>query len=89
MADPLNPSPMESNTPNVDAAGVVVREKDPVCGMMVDPQKAATRVEHSGKTYYFCSVRCGERFAADPEKFLSAKAPARMEKAVDLARSLR
>jgi P-type Cu+ transporter len=48
------------------------REKDPVCGMNVDPRKAARKVEHAGKTYYFCSVRCAERFSADPEKFLSA-----------------
>ena len=35
---------------------------DPVCGMMVDPQKAAGKVEHAGKTYFFCSPRCKERF---------------------------
>ena len=33
------------------------RVNDPVCGMMVDPQKAAGKVEHAGKTYYFCSTR--------------------------------
>src|SRR5437899_11160604 len=45
--------------------------KDPVCGMMVVPQKAAAKVEHSGKTYYFCSTKCSERFSHAPEKFLS------------------
>src|SRR5207245_7162445 len=44
--------------------------KDPVCGMMVVPQKAAAKVEHSGKTYYFCSTKCSERFSSAPEKFL-------------------
>lgn len=87
MADPLSPLPMKSNTPNADAAGVVAREKDPVCGMMVDPQKAAKRVEYSGKNYYFCSVRCGERFAVDPGKFLTAAEPAGMEKAVAISRA--
>src|SRR5277367_4366022 len=48
------------------------RVKDAVCGMMVDPQKAARTVEYAGEKYYFCSVRCGERFAAEPEKFLAA-----------------
>src|SRR5207244_4308226 len=38
------------------------RAKDPVCGMMVDPQKAAGKVEHGGKTFFFCSPRCKERF---------------------------
>src|ERR1700722_4574888 len=85
MADPLSPLPMKSNTPNADATSVVAREKDPVCGMMVDPQKAAKRVEYSGKNYYFCSVRCGERFAANPEKFLSAKEPAVMQEAAFIA----
>jgi len=55
------------------------REKDPVCGMMVDPQKAAGKVEHDGKTYYFCSARCAERFRNEPEKFLAAPGTAGME----------
>lgn len=53
--------------------------KDPVCGMSVDPAKAAGNVEHKGKTYYFCSKRCAERFAQDPEKFLAAPGAAGME----------
>ncbi len=55
------------------------REKDPVCGMAVDPTKAAGKVEYSGKTYYFCSARCGERFKNEPEKFLVAPGTAGME----------
>jgi Cu+-exporting ATPase len=85
MADPQNPYPMHPTAAIAGSAGVVVREKDPVCGMMVDPQRAAKRVEYSGKNYYFCSVRCGERFAADPEKFLSAKEPAVMQEAAFIA----
>src|SRR5216683_2367350 len=45
--------------------------KDPVCGMTVDPEKAAGKVEHGGKTYYFCSKGCAERFSREPEKFLA------------------
>jgi Cu+-exporting ATPase len=45
--------------------------KDPVCGMMVIPERAAAKVEHSGKTFYFCSKRCAERFSSEPEKFLA------------------
>src|SRR5271166_5499062 len=55
------------------------KEKDPVCGMMVDPQKAAGKVQHAGKTYYFCSPRCAERFQNEPEKFLVAPGTAGME----------
>jgi P-type Cu+ transporter len=57
------------------------RVKDPVCGMMVDPQKAARKVEHAGKTYFFCSPRCAERFEKEPEKYLAAPGTAGMEHA--------
>ena len=46
-------------------------EKDPVCGMSVDPAKAAAAVAHGNKSYYFCSRGCGEKFKADPEKYQS------------------
>ena len=43
---------------------------DPVCGMQVDPAKAAGTTEYQGQTYYFCGQRCLDRFRADPAKFL-------------------
>ena len=46
---------------------------DPICGMTVDPAKAAGQHEHKGTTYYFCAVSCLERFRADPERALSKK----------------
>lgn len=49
--------------------------KDPVCNMDVDPAKARGSAEHKGKTYYFCSPRCVERFSAEPEKYLAARPP--------------
>jgi len=48
-------------------------ERDPVCGMSVDPNSARARVEHSGKTYYFCCAGCAKKFEADPQKFLAAE----------------
>jgi Cu+-exporting ATPase len=47
------------------------KHKDPVCEMLVAPEKAAAKAEHAGQTYYFCSKRCAERFSQDPEKFLA------------------
>jgi Cu+-exporting ATPase len=47
--------------------------------MMVDPGKAAGKIEHNEKTYCFCSVRCAERFSKEPEKFLSRPGTADME----------
>jgi P-type Cu+ transporter len=43
---------------------------DPVCGMHVDPLKAAAQWAYKGTHYYFCNPRCAERFKADPEKYL-------------------
>jgi P-type Cu+ transporter len=70
--------PGMASLPILDSAPKV---KDPVCGMMVDPQKAAGKVEHAGKTYFFCSPRCKERFEREPEKFLAAPGIAGMEHA--------
>jgi Cu+-exporting ATPase len=44
--------------------------KDPVCGMDVTPEKAAGNTEHQGQIYYFCSVKCLEKFNLDPDEFL-------------------
>ncbi len=45
--------------------------KDPVCGMEVDPAKAAATYEYQGKTYYFCAPGCKAAFEKEPEKYLS------------------
>lgn len=44
---------------------------DPVCGMQVDPATAAGKSEHQGRTYYFCSQGCLDKFQVSPEKYLS------------------
>src|SRR5713226_4740363 len=46
-------------------------EIDPVCGMTVDPAKAAGQVNHQGKTYFFCSKGCAARFEKEPAGFLA------------------
>jgi Cu+-exporting ATPase len=33
-------------------------EKDPVCGMSVDPRETAHHAEHGGQSYHFCAQRC-------------------------------
>ena len=45
--------------------------KDPVCGMEIDPAKAAGRSEYKGQTYYFCSPGCKKSFDKDPEKYVA------------------
>lgn len=47
-------------------------EKDPVCGMEIDPKTAAGKSEYQGKTYYFCSLGCKKLFDKNPAKYLTA-----------------
>ncbi|APG26992.1 copper-translocating P-type ATPase [Syntrophotalea acetylenivorans] len=47
--------------------------KDPVCGMVVTPEKAAGHAEYEGKTYYFCSLHCLEKFKANPQQALDKR----------------
>ena len=50
--------------------------RDPVCGMLVDPARAAGGShEHAGTTYYFCNPGCREKFAADPGRHLEGPPP--------------
>ena len=58
------------DTQNTHASAM---EKDPVCGMTVDPSRAKATHEHAGKTYYFCCAGCKEKFSADPAKYLMPK----------------
>ena len=45
--------------------------KDPVCGMDIEMATAAGRSEHKGQMYYFCGPKCKEKFALNPEQYLS------------------
>jgi YHS domain-containing protein len=40
--------------------------KDPVCGMSVNPEKAAAASVLNGNTYYFCSRSCRDKFEKAP-----------------------
>jgi P-type Cu+ transporter len=41
--------------------------------MKVNPATAKHRFSYKGDDYFFCSARCRERFAAEPEKFLKPR----------------
>ncbi len=43
---------------------------DPVCGMEVEPGKAAAESGYKGEKYYFCAPGCKDKFDAEPEKYL-------------------
>jgi P-type Cu+ transporter len=48
---------------------VDLTEVDPVCGMKVMPQTAASSVEHAERTWYFCSAGCQTKFEAAPTRY--------------------
>ena len=44
--------------------------QDPVCGMQVTLESKGGTADWQGETYAFCSVKCREKFSADPEHYL-------------------
>jgi multidrug efflux pump subunit AcrA (membrane-fusion protein)/YHS domain-containing protein len=56
------------------ASGATAR--DPMCGMEVDPRRAAAEgrtSEHGGETFYFCADDCKRRFDAEPGRYAHAR----------------
>ena len=43
-------------------------DKDPVCGMKIDPATAQYQSVRDGKTYHFCSAECKATFDKEPVK---------------------
>jgi len=46
--------------------------KDPVCGMTVDPARAAGESKYEGKSYFFCSAGCKGKFDRAPTHYVSS-----------------
>jgi YHS domain-containing protein/uncharacterized membrane protein YraQ (UPF0718 family) len=43
--------------------------KDPVCGMQVEKANPGATTEHDGRTVYFCSDGCRDKFVRDPARY--------------------
>jgi len=54
-----------------NASDAAKMERDPVCGMMVDPHTTTHSSQHERHPYYFCSAGCRTKFIADPGKYLT------------------
>jgi len=52
------------------SAPTPARAVDPICGMTVEPWTAAGQHTFAGRTYWFWSLSCLERFRADPQRWL-------------------
>jgi len=49
---------------------------DPVCGMTIDPARAAGSSRYGGQTVYFCSPGCKAKFDANPAAYSGEAKPA-------------
>jgi len=49
-------------------------ERDPVCGMNVNPSTAKYTAEHSGKKYFFCCGGCSDKFLTHPQAYINKPA---------------
>jgi P-type Cu+ transporter len=56
--------------PNTEGANNMAIAIDPVCGMEVDTDTSDLKLEHEGKTYWFCGKGCLLEFRDDPAKYL-------------------
>jgi YHS domain-containing protein len=52
------------------SSGSHTQMKDPVCGMTVNTS-SQHKAAHEGRTYYFCSSGCREKFVENPQKYLA------------------
>jgi Cu+-exporting ATPase len=46
--------------------------KDPVCGLDVEPAKAAGQSLYQGRTYSFCSLGCKKKFDLNPAQYMQS-----------------
>ena len=45
--------------------------KDPVCGMELNIENTEERSEYWGRTFYFCSDQCRNKFDENPAQYVS------------------
>jgi adenylate cyclase len=64
IAEPVEAFSVEDRTraPNTQVS-------DPVCRMLVDPNDAPARLPFGERRFYFCSLACAQKFAAQPERY--------------------
>ena len=47
-------------------------KRDPVCGMLVEPERAVT-LEQAGETLFFCAAGCRDEYAREHPETLAAR----------------
>ena len=61
-------------------------QRDPVCGMDIEPQTAFAKREHMGQTFHFCSQSCADQFDKDPHHYVMTSATTGFNPQMILAR---
>ena len=64
------PSPEPEAVSEQREPSAVATERDPVCGMFVDP-KTAPKSTFEDQTFYFCSLEDKAKFDKDPGSYAS------------------
>jgi YHS domain-containing protein len=72
--------PGDSQSPDGNGAVRPQKAVDPVCGKSIETAGARTAI-HEGRTYYFCSQSCHEKFETSPQTYPlgAALTPLKME----------
>jgi YHS domain-containing protein len=52
---------------------------DPVCGMRLNRVHASAQTEYRGVKHYFCVEDCRRKFLTEPDRYLAAAVPGRVE----------
>ena len=47
------------------------KEKDPICGMMVEVKTAKFKSMYKNTAYYFCSEHCKKQFDESPADYVN------------------
>lgn len=68
-AGATNSAAAGEGTDAAEGVAADIEAQDPVCGMKIRPAHAAAHAEYGGKTYYFCSDRCHDRFLREPARY--------------------
>ncbi|MDK5224978.1 heavy metal-binding domain-containing protein, partial [Serratia nevei] len=61
-------------TSSPDESHVVQKVRDPVCGMVILPDKAHSSIRYQDHQLYFCSASCESKFKAHPDHYFTEDA---------------
>ncbi|HXI11121.1 MAG TPA: heavy metal translocating P-type ATPase [Thermoanaerobaculia bacterium] len=67
----LKPAPTTPTTPRDEQPPSSQTVRDPVCGMSVNPARAAGNSVLKGAEYFFCSQGCKQKFETDPSNYVA------------------